>query len=59
MPGQLKWFIGQALSDRGAKILNDRASGATHRDRELVTGDSPDAANAFGKLALAALRGQR
>ena len=26
-------------------------SGATHVDRELITGDSPAAANALGKLA--------
>jgi molecular chaperone Hsp31 and glyoxalase 3 len=29
--------------------------GRTHVDRNVITGDSPDAANALGKLAVAEL----
>ena len=52
LPGPLPWFMGDKLvEEAGVKILNAMASGATHVDRKLITGDSPNAANALGKLA--------
>ena len=39
------------LEALGFAIVNDGISGAVHRDRTLLTGDSPMAGNALGKLA--------
>ncbi len=36
-------------------ILNTEPTGAVHADRKLLTGDSPFAGNALGKLAAEAL----
>ena len=33
------------------KILNEGIDGAVHKDRNLLSGDSPLAANNLGKLA--------
>ncbi len=35
----------------GMTIVNDDITGRVHKDRKLLTGDSPFAANALGKLA--------
>ncbi|MGL5682846.1 MAG: DJ-1/PfpI family protein [Marinifilaceae bacterium] len=50
VPGDLPWFYGEKLRALGVDILNHNISGACHTDRKLVTGDSPLAANAFGKM---------
>jgi molecular chaperone Hsp31 and glyoxalase 3 len=55
MPGHLTWKFGEKLKALGFEIVNDGISGATHRDRKLLTGDSPLAANALGRLAADAL----
>lgn len=55
MPGGLTWFFGEKLKEQGVTILNDDITGATHQDRKLITGDSPFASNALGKLAARAL----
>lgn len=55
MPGHLTWKFGEKLKALGFEIMNDDVSGATHQDRKLLTGDSPFAANALGKLAAQAL----
>ncbi len=55
MPGHLTWKFGEKLKNLGFEILNDGISGAVHQDRKLVTGDSPLAGNALGKLAAEAL----
>jgi D-lactate dehydratase / protein deglycase len=55
MPGHLTWKFGEELQKLGITILNDDISGMTHRDRKLLTGDSPFAANALGKLAAESL----
>jgi len=55
MPGHLTWKFGEKLKALGFEIVNDDISGAVHRDRKLLTGDSPLAANALGKLAAEAL----
>lgn len=51
MPGHLTWHFGEKLKALGVDIVNSDMSGMTHRDRKLLTGDSPLAANALGKLA--------
>ncbi|XQU70784.1 hypothetical protein OJJOAM_003573 [Cupriavidus sp. H18C1] len=51
MPGHLTWKFGERLKALGFEIINDNISGAVHRDRKLITGDSPLAGNALGKLA--------
>ncbi|MCV9941226.1 protein deglycase HchA [Boseaceae bacterium BT-24-1] len=55
MPGHLTWAFGEKLKELGIEILNTDISGMVHRDRKLLTGDSPLAGNALGKLAAAAL----
>lgn len=55
MPGHLTWKFGERLKSIGFEIINDGISGATHQDRKMLTGDSPLAGNALGKLAAAAL----
>ena len=55
MPGHLTWKFGEKLKDLGFEIINDGISGMVHQDRKLITGDSPLAANALGKLAASAM----
>lgn len=54
-PGALTWAFGDALKAQGINIINTEATGATHKDRKVITGDSPFSANALGKLAAATL----
>ncbi|RAI59761.1 glyoxalase III HchA [Roseicella frigidaeris] len=51
MPGQLTWHFGEKLKALGVTILNTEPDDATHKDRKLLTGASPFAANALGQLA--------
>lgn len=55
MPGPMPWFIGEKLRELGIEILNSDITGQTHRDRKLITGDSPFASNNLGKAAAEAL----
>ena len=55
MPGHLTWKFGEKLTALGFEIINEGISGAVHRDRKMLTGDSPLAGNALGKLAADAL----
>ncbi|MGY0498235.1 glyoxalase III HchA [Nocardia sp. FBN12] len=55
LPGHLQWLVADLLSKQGLTILNDKMTGMTHRDRKLLTGDSPLASNELGKLAADAL----
>lgn len=55
MPGHLTWKFGERLRAIGVEIVNDGISGETHRDRKLLTGDSPLASNALGRMAALAL----
>ncbi|RTQ89108.1 MULTISPECIES: glyoxalase III HchA [Stenotrophomonas] len=55
MPGQLPWFFGERLAQQGVQIVNDGIDGSVLQDRLLLTGDSPLAGNALGKLAARAL----
>lgn len=51
MPGKLKWLVGSNLKDLGVEIMNEGITGQTHKDRKLLTGDSPLASNNLGILA--------
>lgn len=55
MPGHLTWKFGEELQKLGFEILNKDITGAVHQDRKLLTGDSPLAGNALGKLAAGAM----
>lgn len=55
MPGGLTWFFGEKLKAQGLKLVNSEITGAVHQDRKVLTGDSPFASNALGKLAAKAL----
>ena len=55
MPGHLTWKFGEQLKELGVEIVNEGISGATFKDRKLLTGDSPLAGNNLGKLAADAL----
>lgn len=51
MPGHLAWYFGEELKAMGMTIINDDIDGSVNKDRYLLTGDSPFAANALGQLA--------
>ena len=51
MPGHLTWAFGEQLTAMGVEIVNTDITGMVLRDRDLLTGDSPLAGNAVGKLA--------
>lgn len=51
MLGHLRWYMGSRLAKLGMKILNEGIDGAVHKDRNLLSDDSPLAANNLGKLA--------
>ena len=55
LPGTMPWYFGDKLEDLGVTIENKLASGQTHQDRKLISGDGPLAANDFGKLSAKAL----
>ncbi len=51
MPGHMPWKFGEKLTELGVEIINKKADKTCHKDRNLITGASPLAANEFGKLA--------
>ncbi len=51
MPGHMPWKFGEKLTELGVEIINKKADKTCHRDRNLITGASPNAANAFGILS--------
>lgn len=53
IPGRLPWLLGEKLESLGVKIVSpkDTINGMVHQDRNVLTGDSPLAANALGILA--------
>lgn len=55
MPGHLPWLVAENLKKNGVTVLNEGITGQVHRDRNLLTGDSPLASNNLGKLAAQAL----
>lgn len=58
LPGEMRWLVAERLQQQGLTIVNDGMTGQVHQDRKLVTGDSPLAANALGRLAVEALAGR-
>lgn len=55
-PGSRRATVsGERLKEAGLEITNSEMTGATTRDRNLLTGDSPLAANQLGKDAVLAL----
>lgn len=51
MPGHLTWQFGEKLKALGVTIANSEPDNSTYKDRKLLTGAGPLAANALGKLA--------
>lgn len=51
MPGHMPWYQQEKLAELGVIDMNTKESGEVTKDRELFTGDSPDAADNLGKLA--------
>ena len=55
LPAEMPWKLGETLEAAGIRVSNEQMTGATTRDRNLLTGDSPLAANQLGKDAVQAL----
>lgn len=51
MPGHMPWKFGEKLNALGVTIINTKADDSCNVDRRVVSGASPKAANAFGRLA--------
>jgi molecular chaperone Hsp31 and glyoxalase 3 len=55
MPGHMPWRFGEKLNALGVTIVNKKADDTCVVDRRLISGASPKAANAFGRLAATSL----
>jgi molecular chaperone Hsp31 and glyoxalase 3 len=55
LPGPMPWMLGRALQDDGVRVVNDDMSGRCTTDRDVITGDSPLAANELGRLTATAM----
>lgn len=51
LPGKMPWYFGEKLNELDVTIVNKLANGTVHKDRNLITGDSPMAANKLGQLS--------
>eukprot|EP00554_Chaetoceros_debilis_P011127 CAMPEP_0194106358 /NCGR_PEP_ID=MMETSP0150-20130528/6393_1 /TAXON_ID=122233 /ORGANISM="Chaetoceros debilis, Strain MM31A-1" /LENGTH=286 /DNA_ID=CAMNT_0038794481 /DNA_START=149 /DNA_END=1009 /DNA_ORIENTATION=- len=51
LPGHMPWLVQKTLEKKGMTILNKTENGAVTQDRELITGDSPTAAEPLGVFA--------
>lgn len=51
LPGQMPWKCQESLESQGITILNTTETGEVTQDRELITGDSPNAAHNLGVFA--------
>ena len=51
LPGPMPWKAEACLVAKGMTVVNKSETGAVLQDRELITGDSPDAAHHLGVLA--------
>ncbi|MCD2187783.1 glyoxalase III HchA [Actinomycetospora soli] len=51
IPGEMPWLLAEGLRAQGLVVVNDDMAGHVHHDRHLITGDSPLAADALGRLA--------
>ena len=55
LPGHMPWMLCEKLTELGVTIINKKSDSSTCVDRRLITGASPLAANALGKLAATTL----
>ncbi|KAA5837089.1 glyoxalase III HchA [Saccharopolyspora hirsuta] len=55
LPGKMPWNLGERLQEAGIEVINGDMTGATTRDRNLLSGDSPLAAHQLGKDSALAL----
>ena len=55
LPGHMPWRLGEKLTALGVKIVNTKSDKTCCLDRHLITGASPLAADALGKLAATTL----
>ncbi|MCD2191288.1 hypothetical protein [Actinomycetospora soli] len=55
IPGPMPWLLAEGLRAQGLVVVNEDMAGHVHRDRGLLTGESPLAADALGKLAATTL----
>jgi len=51
LPGPMPWKVQESIEAKGVTVVNEKETGAAMVDRELITGDSPDAAHNLGVLA--------
>jgi len=51
LPGPMPWHVQAEIEALGVIVVNKKETGAATSDRELITGDSPTAANNLGVLA--------
>ena len=51
LPGKVPWGLSEKLNSLGVNLVNTKADNTVCLDRKLVSGASPLAANALGKLA--------
>ena len=51
LPGHMPWRMSEKLTNLRANLVNKKADDTVCLDRKLITGASPSAANALGKLA--------
>ncbi len=55
LPGAMPWRLAEKLEHLGAQVVNTKADDTVCVDRTLITGASPNAANALGKQAATTL----
>lgn len=51
LPGPMPWKCQESIEKLGITVVNTTETGAVNQDRELITGDSPNAADNLGKFA--------
>lgn len=51
LPGPMPWKCQESLEQKGMTVMNKSENGKVTQDRELITGDSPKAAQNLGKFA--------
>ena len=59
LPGKMPWGLSEKLKGLGVLLANSKADNTVCRDRLLITGASPLAADALGKLAVETLTSAR
>ena len=55
LPGKMKQKLSERLKEYGAIVVNKKADDTVYVDRKLITGASPLASNALGKIAATSL----